>query len=75
MLADASESASRTLTDPTPARIENLIHDLAMKRLIDGQFDDCGLTLRELATVQESLAKSLTSVYHGRVKYPDQRTA
>jgi putative nucleotidyltransferase with HDIG domain len=75
MLADASESASRTLTDPTPARIENLIHDLAMKRLIDGQFDDCGLTLRELATVQESLAKSLTAVYHGRVKYPDQRTA
>lgn len=75
MLADASESASRTLTDPTPARIENLIHDLAMKRLIDGQFDDCGLTLRELATVQDSLAKSLTSVYHGRVKYPDQRSA
>ncbi len=75
MLADASESASRTLTDPTPARIENLIHDLSMKRLIDGQFDDCGLTLRELATVQESLAKSLTAVYHGRVKYPDARTA
>ena len=45
MLADAVESASRTLSEPTPARIESLVHDLAMKRLLDGQFDECGLTL------------------------------
>ena len=75
MLSDAVESASRTLTEPTPARIASLVHDLAMKRLLDGQFDDCGLTLEELAVVEQSLVKSLTAVYHGRVKYPDQRTA
>ena len=75
MLADAVESASRTLVDPTPARIESLVHDLAMKRLIDGQFDDCGLTLQEVHTIEESLIKSLIAVYHGRVKYPDQETA
>jgi len=75
MLSDAVESASRTLTEPTPARIAGLVHDLAMKRLLDGQFDDCGLTLEELAAVEQSLVKSLTAVYHGRVKYPDQRTA
>ncbi|MDX1963069.1 MAG: HDIG domain-containing protein [Pirellulales bacterium] len=75
MLADAAESASRTLVDPTPARLEGLVHDLAMKRLLDGQFDECGLTLRELASVEESLVKSLTAVFHGRVKYQDQRTA
>ncbi|MFN9368638.1 MAG: HD family phosphohydrolase [Planctomycetia bacterium] len=75
MLSDAVESASRTLTEPTPARIAGLVHDLAMKRLLDGQFDDCGLTLEELAVVEQSLVKSLTAVYHGRVKYPDQRTA
>jgi cyclic-di-AMP phosphodiesterase PgpH len=75
MLADAAESASRTLSEPTPARIEGLIHDLALKRLLDGQFDECGLTLRELAMVEESLVKSLTAVYHGRIKYPEQRTA
>lgn len=75
MLADASESASRTLTEPTPARIASLVHDLAQKRLNDGQFDECGLTLEELKTVETSLVKSLTAVYHGRVKYPDQRTA
>jgi hypothetical protein len=75
MLTDAVESASRTLTEPTPARIASLVHDLAMKRLLDGQFDDCGLTLEELGIIEQSLVKSLTAVYHGRVKYPDQRTA
>ena len=46
-----------------------------MKRLLDGQFDECGLTLQELHTVEESLVKSLIAVYHGRVRYPDQKTA
>ncbi len=75
MLADAVESASRALVEPTPARIESLIEEISMKRLLDGQFDACSLTLQELATIKDSLVKSLTAVYHGRVKYPDQRTA
>jgi putative nucleotidyltransferase with HDIG domain len=74
MLADVVESASRALVDPTPARIESLVHDLAMKRLLDGQFDECGLTLAELRTIEDSLVKSLTAVYHGRVKYPEHQT-
>jgi membrane-associated HD superfamily phosphohydrolase len=75
MLSDAVESASRALTEPTPARIASLVHELAMKRLLDGQFDECRLTLEELEIIEQSLVKSLTAVYHGRVKYPDQRTA
>jgi hypothetical protein len=75
MLADASESACRALTDPAPARIEHLVQELAMKRLLDGQFDDCGLTLKQLHAIEDSLVKSLTAVYHGRVKYPNQQTA
>jgi putative nucleotidyltransferase with HDIG domain len=74
MLADVVESASRALVDPTPARIESLVHDLAMKRLLDGQFDECGLTLSELKIIEDSLVKSLTAVYHGRVKYPEHQT-
>ena len=46
-----------------------------MKRLLDGQFDDCRLTLQELRRIRESLVKLLTAVYHARVKYPDQQTA
>ncbi len=75
MIADAVESASRTLVDPTPARIDSLVESIIMKRLLDGQFDDCGLTLLELSRIRDSLVKSLTAVYHSRVKYPDQQTA
>ena len=75
MLADAVESASRTLVDPTPARIESLVRSIAERRLHDGQFDESGLTLRELRTIERSLVMSLTAIYHGRLKYPDQRTA
>ena len=75
MLADAVESASRTLVDPAPARIESLVEEIAMKRLLEGEFDDSGLTLSELHAIEASLAKSLTAVFHGRVKYPNQNTA
>lgn len=75
MVSDAVESASRTLSEPTPARIEGLVRELINKRLHDGQFDECGLTLREISEIRESLIKSLIGIYHGRVKYPEQRTA
>lgn len=75
MLSDAIESASRTLSEPTPKRIQSLVKEITLKRVLDGQFDECGLTMRELRTVQESLVKSLLAVHHGRVKYPDQKTA
>ena len=48
MLADAVESASRVLVEPTPSRIESLVEDISRKRLLDGQFDECGLTLEEV---------------------------
>ena len=75
MLADIVESASRALKEPTPARIENIVEELSRNRLLDGQFDECGLTLEEVRKIGESLVKSLTAVYHGRVKYPGQETA
>ncbi len=75
MLADAVEGASRTLSEPTPKRIERLVHDIAIKRLLDGQFDDSGLTITELSIIQDSLTKSLIAMYHARIKYPEQRTA
>ena len=75
MLADSVESASRSLVEPTPARIENLVEQIGMNKLLDGQFDECGLTLQQLRTVEDSLIKSLIAVYHGRVKYASTATA
>jgi cyclic-di-AMP phosphodiesterase PgpH len=70
MLADAVESAARAMADPTASRLENLVHELAMKRLLDGQFDECDLTMRELELIERSLTKTMLGIYHGRIAYP-----
>jgi putative nucleotidyltransferase with HDIG domain len=75
MLADSVEGASRTLVEPTPSRIESLVEQIAMNKLLDGQFDECGLTLQQLRQIEDSLIKSLTAVYHGRVKYASTASA
>ncbi|KAA1262154.1 phosphodiesterase [Rubripirellula obstinata] len=75
MLADTVESASRTLVDPTPSRITNLVESISNKKMGDGQFDECGLTFKQLDRVRRSLVKSLTAIYHARVKYPGQQSA
>ncbi len=73
MLCDAVESATRAMSEPTPARIRQLVHDMATKRLMDGQFDESNLTLRELNLIEAALVKSLCSVYHGRIAYPSDQ--
>ncbi|QDT06227.1 hypothetical protein K227x_46360 [Rubripirellula lacrimiformis] len=75
MLADTVESASRTLVDPTPSRIQNLVDAISNKKMSDGQFDECGLTFKQLDRIRRSLVKSLTAIYHARVKYPGQQSA
>ncbi|MFA5251850.1 MAG: HDIG domain-containing metalloprotein, partial [Phycisphaerae bacterium] len=70
MLADAVEGAVRALPEVIPTRIEATIHNMAMKRLQDGQFDECELSLRELSLIESSMAKTLAAHYHGRIQYP-----
>lgn len=70
MLCDGVEGAVRALHEPTPGRIEAVVHDVLMARLMDGQFDDCDITLKELATIERSLVKSLRAIHHGRIAYP-----
>jgi len=72
MLADAVESASRSMREPTPARIESLVSEIARRRMDEGQFDDCALTFTELATIQATLTAALARIYHSRVRYPGQ---
>ena len=74
MLADTVESASRALRDPAPARIEGLVKTVAKKKMDDGQFDECQITIEQLNSIAESLIKSLNAMYHARVKYPEKQT-
>jgi membrane-associated HD superfamily phosphohydrolase len=73
MLATASRAPPARWPSPRPSRIESLVEQIARKRLMDGQFDQCGLTLAELQTIEESVIKSMCAVYHGRIKYPDAK--
>jgi putative nucleotidyltransferase with HDIG domain len=70
MLADACESSVRAMSDPTPGRIENQVHAMVMRRLMDGQLDDCGITLQQVHLAEASITKSLIGIYHTRVAYP-----
>jgi putative nucleotidyltransferase with HDIG domain len=72
MLADGVEGATRSLKDRTAGKIKATVHDMVMKRLLDGQLDDSGLTMNDLNTIEEALTKTLLSVYHGRIAYPGQ---
>jgi putative nucleotidyltransferase with HDIG domain len=74
MLADAVESSSRALGDPTPGSLRKLVHDMLMKRLLDGQFDESGLTLTELQIVEQTLSKGLIALYHSRIRYEAKET-
>jgi len=58
------------MPEPTASRVETLVHDLAMKRLLDGQFDECDLTIRELELLEKAMVKTLLGIYHGRIAYP-----
>lgn len=75
MISDTCESACRTLTEPTPKRIETMVNDLVMRRLHDGQFDECELKMTEINEIKASVVKSLIGIYHGRIRYPDQKKA
>jgi len=71
MLADAVESASRSLEGPTPTSIRSMVEKIVGARLADGQLDECELTLAEIQLVKESLIKALNSIFHIRPTYPE----
>ena len=73
MLTDAAEGAVRSIKEPTAPKIEDKVHEVVMSRLLDGQLNECGLTIEEVFRVEQSLCKSLISVHHGRIPYPGDR--
>ena len=71
MLADAVEAAGRTLTDPTPARVRGMVQKIINNIFIDGQLDECELTLKDLHKIANSFEKILAGIFHHRVDYPE----
>jgi len=70
LMADAVEAASRVLTDPTPARVSALVDRIINHCFLDGQLDNCELTLKDIREIKSHFVYLLTSMYHKRVNYP-----
>ena len=69
-LADAAESASRSLEKVTPQKLDQLISDIIEKRIQDRQLDECELTLRDLRIIADSFRFTLLNMLHSRIAYP-----
>jgi hypothetical protein len=70
LLADSVEAATRTLKDPTVGNIEDLVHKVINNKFIDGQLDECDLTLKDLEIIAIIFSRILGGIYHSRITYP-----
>ncbi len=75
MIADAIESASRSMKDADKGKLRNMLHNIVQRRIDDGQFNDCGLTLSEIQKIEASMLTTVLSMNHQRIKYPGQDEA
>ena len=70
LLADSVEASSRTLGTPTPSRVQGLVQRIVNNKFIDGQLDECNLTLKDLHKITEAFMRILNAMFHTRVEYP-----
>jgi cyclic-di-AMP phosphodiesterase PgpH len=75
LLADSVEGATRALDEHTPARIQEVVRKVINNKFIDGQLDECNLTLKDIEVIASTFTRVLTAMYHGRVKYPEKKAA
>ncbi|MBQ8508155.1 MAG: HDIG domain-containing protein [Clostridia bacterium] len=71
MLADTIEAATRTLVNPNPEKMEQLIRKLVREKLNDGQLNDAALTFSDLEKICSAFVTVLTGVFHERIEYPE----
>ncbi|HPG29148.1 MAG TPA: HDIG domain-containing protein [bacterium] len=72
-MADSIEAMTRTLKNPTPARISDMVNNAIKKKINDGDLDNSELTLKEIKIISETFIKILTTMYHTRIEYPDEK--
>jgi len=70
MLADSIEAAARSLDEPTPGRLTSLVRNIIQSKFLDGQLEECDLTLRDLSIIEESYRRVILGIYHQRIDYP-----
>ncbi|MDD4910064.1 MAG: HDIG domain-containing protein [Candidatus Omnitrophica bacterium] len=72
LLADSVEAATRALSEPTPTKIKEIVRKIINNKFIDGQLDECDLTLRDMEKIADVSTHILGGIYHARVAYPEE---
>ncbi|RTZ92448.1 MAG: hypothetical protein DSY91_03550 [Deltaproteobacteria bacterium] len=70
MLADAVEATVKSLETPTPARITTIVQETINRIFLDGQLDECELTLKNLHQIADRFRIVLMAIFHHRIDYP-----
>lgn len=73
-LADAVEAAVRSLSRPTPGKIEGLVRKIIKDRLNSGELDESDLTFQDMDRIANAFAKVIMGMFHTRVEYPEKIT-
>jgi putative nucleotidyltransferase with HDIG domain len=74
LLADSVEAAAKSISDPSPARLQGLVQNIVNRIFVDGQLDECDLTLKDLHEIARAFNRVLTGIYHYRPDYPEVAT-
>lgn len=72
MLADSCESAVKSIVDPEPERVTNLISNLIESRIEDGQLNETPLTFGDIMKIKSAFLEALIGQHHHRIRYPQQ---
>jgi putative nucleotidyltransferase with HDIG domain len=70
MVADSVEAASRSIKKPDEQSISSLVDKIIDQQAADHQFDNAGITFKDLAIIRKLLKKKLMHIYHVRIEYP-----
>jgi hypothetical protein len=73
LLADSVEAAARAMKEPNSTKIEDLVHKVINNKFIDGQLDECELTLKDLEKISAVFVRLLCGIYHSRTSYPEKK--
>ncbi|SHE52873.1 hypothetical protein SAMN02745164_00612 [Marinitoga hydrogenitolerans DSM 16785] len=71
MIADNVEAITRSMKDINKKNIEEKIDDLIQELFLEGQLDDCGLTLREIKKIKSAMIETVLNMNHTRISYPE----
>ncbi|MBI3972343.1 MAG: HDIG domain-containing protein [Chloroflexi bacterium] len=71
MLADTVEATVRSASDRSTQTLDRLVERTVNELVLEGQLDECDLTLKDLERIKRSFTRQLQGVYHPRIEYPE----